>query len=65
MKQIVITDTEAKALLDRLELKAMRDANHWPAHSEGTRDEITNAHRAFHYIVCRWLQEMGAEVTNR
>lgn len=61
MKAIIISDTDAKALLDRLEVKAMRDANHWPV-NDPDRDVVTNAHRAFHYIVTHWLQEMGADL---
>jgi hypothetical protein len=64
VKAIIISDTDAKALLDCLELEAMRKANHWPAHTPEAQDHAA-AHRAFHFIVCRWLQEMGAEVHNR
>ena len=65
MKAIIISDSDAKALLDRLELKAMREANHWPANASALDEEIIEAHRAFHFIVCRWLQEMGADVVPR
>ena len=62
MKAIIISDAEARALLEQLELTKLREANHWPAHSSAPISEIENAHRAFHYVVCRWLQEMGANV---
>lgn len=65
MKAIIINDADARALLDSLELAQMRAANHWPNHSTATNEAIIEAHRAFHYIVCRWLQEQGADVMNR
>jgi hypothetical protein len=61
VKAIIVTDTECKALLDQLELTALKANNHWPNNSAGTIDEINQAHRAFHFIVTRWLQEMGAD----
>jgi uncharacterized protein YqcC (DUF446 family) len=61
MRAILITNLEAKALLDQLELQAMRNANHWPASSPETH-EIMQAHRAFHFIVTKWLQEVGADL---
>ena len=64
VRAIIISDAEAKALLDRLELQAMREAHHWPAGRPDSA-EVNGAHRAFHFVVCRWLQEMGAEVTPR
>lgn len=63
MKAIIISDAEAKALLDQLELEKLKAANHWPNHSQAENTEIVAAHRAFHYVVCRWLQEMGADIT--
>ncbi len=62
MKAIIIQDSDAWALLDSLELEKMRAENHWPAHSRAENEAIVEAHRTFHYIVCRWLQEQGAGV---
>ena len=56
MKAIIISDAGAKALLEKLELAKFR-SDHNKAQ---TVDEI---HRAFHYEVCRWLQEQEATVT--
>jgi len=64
MRAIIITDADARALLDKLELtklkadNIMRDDMDRPP----TKAEI---HRAFHYVVCRWLQEQGADVVGR
>lgn len=62
MKAIIIEDVDARALLDSLELNTMRAANHWPHNSKATNEAIVDAHRTFHYIVCRWLQDHGANV---
>jgi hypothetical protein len=61
VKAIIISDADGKALLDQLELEKMKAANHWPNHSTATNEAIVEAHRAFHYIVTKWLQEMGAD----
>lgn len=61
MRAIIISDADARALLSRLELNAMRAANHWPHNSKATNEAIQEAHRTFHYIVCNWLQEQGAD----
>ena len=65
MKAIIITDSDARALLDQLELGKMKAANHWPLNSASAPEDIEQAHRAFHYIVCRWLQEQGADTVRR
>ncbi len=62
MKAIIISDSDARALLDQLKLEAMTAANHWPKNEKGSPEQTEAAHRAFHFIVCRWLQEMGADV---
>jgi hypothetical protein len=60
MKAIIINDTDARALLAKLELTAlkadniMRDEPNRPA-------TVSDIHRAFHYVVTRWLQEQGAD----
>lgn len=67
MKAIIINDAEAKALLDRLELVALRNAGHYRGidNPPPTPGQIEHAHRVFHYEVTRWLQEMGAETVRR
>ena len=57
MRAIIITDAEARSLLDALELAKLRTGRFSEEH------EI--AHRRFHLVVCRWLQEMGADVVRR
>lgn len=62
MKAIIIQDTDARALLDKLKLEAML----------GPRDQfssnpptIEDMHRRFHHVVTRWLQEQGADCVGR
>ena len=55
MRVVIIEDKDAKALLEKLELQKMREENHI---REGMT--IDQMRRAFHYIVCRWLQDQGA-----
>lgn len=59
MKAIIITDAEARSLLASLELTKLRHKEGRLTHVE--TDAFENAHRAFHYVVTRWLQDMGAE----
>lgn len=63
MKAIIISDMDARALLQSLELTAMRGANHIVR--EKPQPTVEEIHRAFHYIVTRWLQEQGANVVGR
>lgn len=58
MRAIIISDADAKALLDKLELTKFR--NERPKSTD-----VDSIHRAFHYEVCRWLQEHGADIVNR
>ena len=64
MKVIVISDSDARALLDQLELTKMKGANHFREDYDrpATAEQI---HRAFHYIVTRWLQDQGADCVGR
>jgi hypothetical protein len=63
MKAIIISDADARALLDKLELTALRPNNVMRADPSrpATVEEI---HRAFHYVVTRWLKEQGADVAS-
>lgn len=64
MKAIIINDADARALLDQLELTAMKSGNH--IHTDPTYPPtVAEIHRAFHYIVTRWLQEQGADCVGR
>lgn len=63
MKAIIIQDTDARALLDQLKLESMREANHFTRADFDKPPSISDIHRAFHYVVCRWLQEQGATIT--
>ena len=71
MRVIIISDSDARALLEQLELEKLRDRNIFVARaaqqskmSESERKTVIDEmHRAFHYIVTRWLQEQGASIT--
>lgn len=60
MKAIIISDTDARALLHSLELRSLKSDNM-------LRDDpdrpptLASVHRAFHYVVTKWLQEQGAD----
>ena len=56
MKAIIISDSDARALLTSLELTKMKSDHlvREDLDSPSTTEEI---HRVFHYVVCRWLQE--------
>ncbi len=64
MRAIIIQDTDARALLDKLRLQSMQSENvmrfdpNQPA-------RVEDVHRAFHYIVVKWFQEQGADVIGR
>lgn len=62
MKAIIISDADARALLDKLELTALRNNGHNVRLDTCTPAEM---HRVFHYVVCRWLQEQGADVVGK
>jgi hypothetical protein len=61
MRAIIIQDTDAKALLASLELAKLRGDRDWS--SPAKQPTAEDFHRAFHYVVCRWLQEQGADVS--
>lgn len=64
MRAIIIDDKDARALLDKLELAAMNKDN--ILRSDYTKPvTVEDIHRAFHYVVVRWLQEQGADVVGR
>lgn len=64
MKAIIISDADARALLDKLELTKMRGAHCWREDNDRP-PTVSEIHRAFHYVVCCWLQEQGADVVGR
>ena len=60
MRAIIIDDKDAKALLERLQLTKYTNGQ---GRSHRNADELANVdemHRWFHYVVCSWLQEQGA-----
>lgn len=65
MKAIIISDADARALLNKLELTAMRGAHHIMREDSTRPASVEDIHRAFHYVVCRWLQEQGADCVGR
>lgn len=69
MRAIIISDAEARALLDKLKLASMHEEGHFRQYNDPIDFEkpasVSAVHRAFHYVVCRWLQEMGADTVER
>ncbi len=65
MKAIIISDMDARALLDKLKLESMRGDGHFRGHDPENPPTIEGIHRAFHYVVTRWLQEQGADCVGR
>lgn len=59
MRAIIIDDKDAKALLDSLKLEKLEEGNHFCGDKPVT---LQHMHRTFHFVVCRWLQEQGADV---
>lgn len=78
-RQYVITEQEMLSLLDRLELRRLKEENvcdptrhfddAWRALSEKEKENMKPAvdslHRGFHFIVTRWAQEMGFDGRRR
>jgi len=66
MKAIIINDAEARSLLDKLKLESMKEEGHFRQYDDLDRPaSVSGIHRAFHYVVVRWLQEMGADTVGR
>jgi phage terminase large subunit GpA-like protein len=61
MRAIIIEDKDAKALLDKLKLVKFTEL---PMRSEISKAAIDYTHRQFHYVVTKWLQEQGCDVTS-
>ena len=64
MRAIIIQDTDARALLDKLRLQSMYTENTMRG-DPNQPATVADVHRAFHYVVVRWLQEHGADVIGR
>lgn len=76
MKAIIIQDHDARALLDQLKLEEVKPPStvFIPGASPEQVDQfnkvyeawmkqhVSDTHRRFHFVVCRWLQEQGASV---
>lgn len=61
MRAIIIQDKDAKALLDQLEITKLRES---PMRPEVSKAAIDVIHRQFHYVVTKWLQNQGCDVTS-
>lgn len=61
MRAIIISEADARGLVDRLKLRALQD-------DAIMRDDpsrpptMADVHRAFHYVVMSWLEEQGVDV---
>lgn len=65
MKAIIIQDTDARALLDKLKLTSLYDAGHFRGVDMTKPGSVEDIHRVFHFVVTRWLQEQGADCVGR
>ncbi len=61
MKVIQITDDDAKALVEELEMLKHRSREFA---SKELAIQVSDIHRSFHFYVVRWLQKHGANVTS-
>jgi hypothetical protein len=64
MRAIIISDADARALLDKLELRSLH-ADNILREDPARPPTVSDIHRAFHYVVTRWLQEQGADCVGR
>lgn len=73
MRAIIISDNDARALLDSLKLERLQSDGYTlgvraigaepTVEQQRIMDGLLNeAHRTFHYVVCRWLQDQGANI---
>lgn len=60
MRAIIVSDAECRALLESLLLRKLEQVGR--AQTDREREALEASHRAFYYVVCRWLQDMGAIV---
>ena len=63
-KQYVVTNEEFMSLIESLELVALRKAN-MMREDMSQPPRFEDIHRAFHYVVVRWVQAMGADAVRR
>lgn len=66
MKVIIIEDKDARALVKELEFQYMKEVGvllHFNQDDVATKQTVADIHRAFHYVVVRWLQDQGCETT--
>lgn len=54
MRAIIIDDKDARNLLEQLELRKMKGDFH-DTFDPDRKVDINSVHRAFHYVVVRWL----------
>jgi hypothetical protein len=59
VRAIIIDDKDARALLERLQLTFFTQGARMSREQPPTLEDM---HRWFHFVVCSWLQEQGANV---
>lgn len=63
MRAIIISDNDARSLLDQLRLESMCK-NHPIFRRDPDQPATTEEmHRVYHFIVTQWLQDMGATIS--
>lgn len=60
MRAIIIDEKDVQALLNELKLEKMSGGTGRRWGDPNNPPTVDEMHRAFHYIVVRWLQEQGA-----
>lgn len=63
MRAIIIQDHDARALLDRLELKATQLEERFAQQDSTQRYVADECWRGLRFELVQWLQEQGATVT--
>ena len=65
MRAIIIDDKDAQQMLRDLDLERLKASNCGrPPNMDGAHyyAMLEQIHAKFHYVVCRWLQDQGANV---
>ena len=65
MRAIIIEEKDAQQLLRDLDLQRLKESNTGRPYGMSDVDYyevLEKIHGEFHYVVCRWLQDQGANV---
>lgn len=65
MKLYQLTDNDIIGLMESLTLKHMEQANVLRVSPDLMGQPVNDIHSAYHFVVVRWLQSIGAEKLSR